>query len=84
MGLPAGLAYDVAGHVVPGPDAGVQQALRHLFAVFARTGSARAVVAAFQAEKLLFPVRITTGPRKTPQGLCCQIGLCRQAGSGFS
>jgi DNA invertase Pin-like site-specific DNA recombinase len=64
MGLPVGLAYDGAGHVVLDPDAGVQQALRHLFAVFARTGSARAVVAAFAAEKLLFPVRIGTGPRK--------------------
>jgi hypothetical protein len=64
MGLPVGLAYDVAGHVVLDPDAGVQQALRHLFAVFDRTGSARAVVAAFAAEKLLFPVRIGTGPRK--------------------
>jgi DNA invertase Pin-like site-specific DNA recombinase len=63
-GLPVGLAYDVAGHVVLDPDAGVQQALRHLFAVFDRTGSARAVVAAFQNEKLLFPVRIGTGPRK--------------------
>jgi DNA invertase Pin-like site-specific DNA recombinase len=64
MGLPVGLVYDGAGHVVPDPDAGVQQALRHLFAVFARTGSARAVVAAFAAEKLPFPVRISTGPRK--------------------
>jgi len=64
MGLPAGLAYDGAGHVVLDPDAGVQQALRHLFAVFARTGSARAVVAAFAAGKLPFPVRISTGPRK--------------------
>jgi DNA invertase Pin-like site-specific DNA recombinase len=63
-GLPVGLAYDAAGHVVLDPDAGVQQALRHLFAVFARTGSARAVVAAFAAEKLPFPVRISTGPRK--------------------
>jgi len=64
MGLPVGLAYDGAGHVVLDPDAGVQQALRHLFAVFSRTGSARAVVAAFQNEKLPFPVRISTGPRK--------------------
>jgi DNA invertase Pin-like site-specific DNA recombinase len=63
-GLPVGLAYDAAGHVVLDPDAGVQQALRHLFAVFARTGSARAVVAAFADEKLPFPVRISTGPRK--------------------
>ena len=64
MGLPVGLAYDGAGHVVLDPDAGVQQALRHLFAVFARTGSARTVVAAFAADKLLFPVRISTGSRK--------------------
>jgi DNA invertase Pin-like site-specific DNA recombinase len=64
MGLPVGLVYDGAGHVVLDPDAGVQQAIRHLFAVFARTGSARAVVAAFAGEKLLFPVRISTGPRK--------------------
>jgi DNA invertase Pin-like site-specific DNA recombinase len=64
MGLPVGLAYDGAGHVVLDPDAGVQQALHHLFAVFARTGSARAVVTAFAAEKLPFPVRISTGPRK--------------------
>src|SRR5436190_5499566 len=64
MGLPVGLVYDAAGHVVLDPDAGVQQALRHLFAVFGRTGSARAVVAAFQNEKLPFPVRISTGPRK--------------------
>src|SRR5436190_3619692 len=34
MGLPVGLAYDAAGHVVLDPDAGVQQALRHLSAVF--------------------------------------------------
>jgi DNA invertase Pin-like site-specific DNA recombinase len=64
MGLPVGLVYDGAGHVVLDPDAGVQQAIRHLFAVFARAGSARAVVAAFRDEKLLFPVRIGTGPRK--------------------
>src|SRR5215831_18348402 len=64
MGLPVGLVYDGAGHVVLDPDAGVQDALRHVFAVFARTGSARAVVAAFQAEHLPFPVRISTGPRK--------------------
>jgi hypothetical protein len=35
---------------------------RHLLAT--RTGSARAVVAAFAGKKLLFPVRIGTGPRK--------------------
>jgi DNA invertase Pin-like site-specific DNA recombinase len=63
MGLPVGMAYDGAGHVVLDPDTGVQQAIGHLFAVFARTGSARAVVAAFADEHLLFPVRIRTGPR---------------------
>ena len=63
IGLPIGLVYDGAGHVVLDPDAGVQQAIRHLFTVFARAGSARAVVAAFRDEKLLFPVRIRTGPR---------------------
>ena len=46
------------------PDTGVQHAIGHLFAVFARAGSARAVVAAFNSDKLLFPVRIGTGPRK--------------------
>lgn len=32
--------------------------------MFARTGSAHAVVAAFNCDKLLFPVRINTGARK--------------------
>src|SRR3954469_11413711 len=45
--LPIGLVYDPAGRVVLDPDSGVQGALRQLFASFARTGSARAVVAAF-------------------------------------
>jgi DNA invertase Pin-like site-specific DNA recombinase len=64
VALPVGLVYDGAGKVVLDPDSGVQQAIRHLFAVFARTGSARAVVQAFAAEQLRFPVRIRTGPRK--------------------
>ncbi len=48
MPLPVGLVYDPAGKVVLDPDRAVQDALRHLFATFARTGSARAVVYAFQ------------------------------------
>ena len=64
MGLPVGLVYDGAGKVVLDPDSGVQRALRHLFETFARTGSARAVVQAFNRERLLFPVRVRTGPRK--------------------
>jgi hypothetical protein len=64
MALPVGLVYDPTGKVTLDPDTGVQQAIRHLFAVFARTGSARAVVQAFAAEGLLFPLRVRTGPRK--------------------
>jgi DNA invertase Pin-like site-specific DNA recombinase len=40
--LPVGLVYDPAGKVVLDPDTGVQHALHHVFATFARTGSARA------------------------------------------
>src|SRR6478672_10439091 len=64
MGLPVGLAYDPAGNVVLDPDTGVQQAIRHVFSLFARTGSARAVVQQFNADGLLFPVRVRTGARK--------------------
>jgi DNA invertase Pin-like site-specific DNA recombinase len=64
MMLPAGLVYDPAGKVVLDPDAGVQHAVGHLFATFARTGSARAVVQTFRAEALRFPGRIRTGPHK--------------------
>lgn len=64
MALPIGLVYDPAGKVVLDPDAGVRHAIDHLFATFARTGSARAVVQAFNAEGLLFPARIRSGPHK--------------------
>ena len=84
MPLPAGLVNDAAGHVILDPDTAIQGALRHLFTIFEATGSATAVVKAFRAAGLTFPWRHHKGPRKTPQGLSCQIGLCRQAGSGFS
>ncbi len=64
MILPVGLVYDPTGKTVLDPDAGVQQAIRHLFVVFARTGSARAVVQAFRTEGLRFPGRIRTGAHK--------------------
>src|SRR6185437_10892715 len=64
MGLPVGLVYDPAGKVVLDPDTGVQQAIRHLFSLFARTGSARATVQQFNADEGLFPVRVRTGSRK--------------------
>jgi len=60
--LPIGLVYDGAGHVVLDPDAGVRHAVGHLFTVFEQTGSARAVVKAFNAEQLTFPARHLTGP----------------------
>jgi DNA invertase Pin-like site-specific DNA recombinase len=64
MPLPVGLVYDPASKVVLDPDTGVQQAIRHLFTLFARTGSARAVVQQFNADGLLFPVRVRTGAHK--------------------
>jgi DNA invertase Pin-like site-specific DNA recombinase len=64
MGLPVGLVYDPTGKVVLDPDTGVQQAIRHLFTLFARTGSARATVQQFNADGLQFPVRVRTGAHK--------------------
>jgi DNA invertase Pin-like site-specific DNA recombinase len=64
MILPVGLAYDPADKIVLDPDVSVRDAIAHLFAVFARTGSARAVVAEFNTAGLLFPVRIRKGARK--------------------
>ena len=64
VALPVGFIYDPADHVVLDPDAGVQHAIRHLFATFARTGSARAVVQTFAAEGLQFPLRVRSGPAK--------------------
>src|SRR5687768_15120902 len=62
--LPVGLICDPAGKVVLDADAGVQRAIRHLFDTFARTGSARAVVQAFNRDGLLFPARVRFGERK--------------------
>jgi DNA invertase Pin-like site-specific DNA recombinase len=64
MGLPIGLVYDPTGKVVLDPDTGVQQAIRQVFSLFARTGSARATVQQFNADGLLFPVRVRTGTHK--------------------
>ena len=64
MPLPVGLLYDPAGRTVLDPDTGVQQAIRHVFTLFARTGSARATVQQFNIDGLLFPVRVRTGAHK--------------------
>jgi DNA invertase Pin-like site-specific DNA recombinase len=62
--LPAGLAYDGAGHVILDPGTAIQGALKHLFATFEATGSASACVKAFNAAGLSFPWRHLKGPRK--------------------
>src|SRR5438876_789451 len=64
MGLPVGLVYDPAGKIALDPDVSLREAIAHLFAVFARTGSARAVVAEFNTAGLLFPVRVRKGAHK--------------------
>src|SRR6266545_2358208 len=68
MPLPVGFVHDPVGRVVLDPDLGVQQAVRHLFSTFARTGSARATVKAFAEEGLLFPLRVRTGPNRGELG----------------
>lgn len=64
MALPVGLVTDPAGKVVLDPDTGVRHAISHLFATFARTGSARAVVQTYAAEGLQIPLRVRTGAHK--------------------
>ena len=68
MPLPVGLVYDTGAHVVLDPDQGVRDAVEHLFATFARTGSARATVKAFAEEGLRFPSRVQRGPNKGTLG----------------
>lgn len=62
--IPVGLVYDPLDRVVRDPDQEVQNALRLFFETFRRTGSASATVKHFREERLLFPRRIRTGPRK--------------------
>jgi DNA invertase Pin-like site-specific DNA recombinase len=59
--LPVGLVYDATGNVVLDPDAGVRQAITHLFQTFETTGSASAIVKAFTAQRPLFPGRHSPG-----------------------
>jgi DNA invertase Pin-like site-specific DNA recombinase len=53
--LPVGLVYDDDQHVVLDPDRQVQQAVRHFFETFKRTGAATATVRQFRCEGVLFP-----------------------------
>jgi DNA invertase Pin-like site-specific DNA recombinase len=59
--LPIGLTYAPDHRVVLDPDQQIQNSLRHLFATFARTGSAWGTVQAFQREGLKFPRRGQAG-----------------------
>jgi DNA invertase Pin-like site-specific DNA recombinase len=56
--LPTGLVYDVAGRTVWDADEEIQNAVRLLFELFERLGSARAVVQFFAAHGLKFPRRL--------------------------
>jgi DNA invertase Pin-like site-specific DNA recombinase len=57
--LPVGYVHDDAGDIVIDPDAGVQAAIRDVFAAFAACGSAYGVVAAFAGRR--FPLRAYGG-----------------------
>jgi DNA invertase Pin-like site-specific DNA recombinase len=56
--LPAGLVYDAAGRTVFDADEEIQNAIRLLFELFERLGSARSVVQYFAAHHLKFPRRL--------------------------
>jgi DNA invertase Pin-like site-specific DNA recombinase/DNA-binding transcriptional MerR regulator len=59
---PAGLVYDADGTIMLDPDTAVRGALQLLLDTFTATGSARAVVAAFNKANLTFPGRHQGGP----------------------
>jgi DNA invertase Pin-like site-specific DNA recombinase/DNA-binding transcriptional MerR regulator len=60
--LPAGLAYDGSGIIMLDPDTEVRGAVQLLLDTFTATGSARAVVAAFNRASVTFPGRHQGGP----------------------
>jgi DNA invertase Pin-like site-specific DNA recombinase len=62
--LPIGFVYDPQGRVALDPDAQVQATLRHFFATFRRTGTARTTIKVLREEKVLLPRRVRTGPRR--------------------
>ena len=53
--LPVGFIYDDDQHVMLDPDRQVQQAVRHFFETFQRTGAATATVRQIRREGVLFP-----------------------------
>jgi DNA invertase Pin-like site-specific DNA recombinase len=64
QGLPIGYIHDAEARVILDPDAQVQAAVRLLFDTFRRTGTCLAVAKEFRAQRLTFPQRIRSGPKK--------------------
>jgi DNA invertase Pin-like site-specific DNA recombinase len=62
--LPVGLVYDPAGRIVLDPDAEIQHTVRQVFAVFATTRSALAVVKHFADHSMQIPDRLWQRERK--------------------
>lgn len=61
---PVGFVYDPQSRLVFDPAQQVQDAVRLVFAMFARTGSACAVVKWFRHQQLRFPRRLHHGPQR--------------------
>jgi DNA invertase Pin-like site-specific DNA recombinase len=61
---PVGFVYDPQSRLVFDPDQQVQDAVRLVCAMFARTGSACAVVKWFRHQQLRFPRRLHHGPQR--------------------
>lgn len=59
--LPVGFVYDEQKRVVLDPDKAVQNAIRHMFVTFRRTGSAGKTAIDFYKRKLDFPIHIEDG-----------------------
>jgi DNA invertase Pin-like site-specific DNA recombinase len=76
--LPVGLVYDATGKVVLDPDSSIQEATRHFFETFRRTGSATATVRSFRQRGLLLNTPVEPSPDRTRArssgGSCCTIG----------
>lgn len=76
FGLPIGFVRDESGRTALDPDQQVQQAVRLLFSTFWRTGTACATVKHFNQAGLLFPKRLSHGPRQG-EVLWDRLGLQR-------
>jgi DNA invertase Pin-like site-specific DNA recombinase len=86
--VPIGFAYDPDSRVVLEPDVQVQEVVRHFFATFRRTGSARLTVREFRTQGILFPQRVTVTGQIVWQDLlysraCQMLKNPRYAGAFF-